>query len=234
MSVNVQCPHCQARYRAPDKLVGRRVRCPKCQQTVSVTAAAPLSQSAAAPAAEDSEAVPAQTTITAAAVHGHGQDDDDEDHVSFVKDSERAEGDMDMTPMVDVTFLLLIFFMVTAAFSLQKSLQIPTPTETQDPSTKAQPTDVEQDPDYVIVHVDAFNTYRVVTVEWEKEAPSEQEMYIQLREARQGDARGNVPTRLLVKANGDALHEKVVAALDAGSEVGMEEIQLQKVEEDEF
>ena len=61
----------------------------------------------------------------------------DDSEVSFSnKDGDRADSDMDMTPMVDVTFLLLIFFMVTAAFSLQKSLQIPAPKDNS-PSTRA-------------------------------------------------------------------------------------------------
>jgi len=33
--------------------------------------------------------------------------------------------DMDMTPMIDVTFQLLIFFMLTAAFVVQKTLDMP-------------------------------------------------------------------------------------------------------------
>ena len=32
---------------------------------------------------------------------------------------------MDLTPMVDVTFLLLIFFMITASFNLQKKIDMP-------------------------------------------------------------------------------------------------------------
>ena len=35
------------------------------------------------------------------------------------------EDELDMTPMVDIVFLLLIFFMVTASFTLQKSMQQP-------------------------------------------------------------------------------------------------------------
>ncbi|MBN2578156.1 MAG: biopolymer transporter ExbD [Pirellulales bacterium] len=34
---------------------------------------------------------------------------------------------MDMTPMIDVTFQLLIFFMITAAFVTQKTLNMPQP-----------------------------------------------------------------------------------------------------------
>ena len=39
--------------------------------------------------------------------------------------------EMDLTPMVDVTFLLLIFFMITAAFDLQKKIDMP-PAKTEE------------------------------------------------------------------------------------------------------
>ena len=135
------------------------------------------------------------------------------------------EAEIDMTPMVDVTFLLLIFFMVTASFTLQKSLEIPK-TPSQDPST----TVVEQDPleqaDFVTVVVDQYNTYQVTTVDWVEEAPSEQDLHEWLRTARSGDSTGTRPTKLRVEAHGDALHQRVVAALDAGTANGFEEVQL--------
>ena len=132
----------------------------------------------------------------------------------------------DMTPMVDVTFLLLIFFMVTAAFTLQKSLAVPPP---PDPG---QPGPVQQlDEADVIVEVDQFNTYHVSTEGWEREAPSEHELLAMLREARAGDKNGMIPTRLLVKAHSESLHEKVVAALDVGAVVGMQEVQLTTIDD---
>jgi biopolymer transport protein ExbD len=152
---------------------------------------------------------------------------EDEEPITLGEKREDFETEMDMTPMVDVTFLLLIFFMVTAAFSMQKSLEIPKPKQ-DEPSTQATPTPPEEDPAFVTVYVDEFNTYRVVTVEWDEEAPSEQELLRKLREARGGH---NPPTKLLVKAHTDSLHEKVVSALDAGTEVGMEQVQLMTVEE---
>lgn len=156
---------------------------------------------------------------------------DHEEHISFGGAS-REETEIDMTPMVDVTFLLLIFFMVTAAFSLQRSLQVPTP-RPEEASTNVQQRDPTEDPDTVTVHVDENNTFRVVTTDWDLEAPSKHELLIKLREARDGNSQGRRPSKLLVMANTEAMHEAVVAALDAGSQVEMEQIQLMIVEENE-
>ena len=142
---------------------------------------------------------------------------------------------MDMTPMVDVVFQLLIFFMLTASFTMQKSLNVPKP-ESSEPSTQAKSMeDFRTDPDYVVVRVDAQNTFHVSSGAWEDEieAPSKQELLVRLREARQGDAQGNVPSKMLVLANGEALHEWVVTAIDAGNDVGMDDVQLVTVEDDE-
>jgi biopolymer transport protein ExbD len=137
---------------------------------------------------------------------------------------DREDTDMDMTPMVDVTFLLLIFFMVTAAFSLQKSIEVPAPKDNS-PSTRAVPEEEEEDPSEVTVVVDEYNTFRVLTSEEDVECPSEQELLMRLRMASQ------VATKMLVKANGEAELQYVVTALDAGTAVGMEQVQLMVTEE---
>jgi biopolymer transport protein ExbD len=149
----------------------------------------------------------------------------------LIKERGREETEMDMTPMVDVTFLLLIFFMVTAAFALQKSIEVPKPSS-EEASTNAIPEDPQDNSDYVTVRVDEFNTYNVLTVDWEEEAPSVQDLHIHLRRARDGDSTGTVPTKLLVEAHGEALHGRVVAALDAGTATGFEEVQLTTVDEE--
>jgi biopolymer transport protein ExbD len=143
--------------------------------------------------------------------------------------SEREE--MDMTPMVDVTFLLLIFFMVTAAFSLQKSIEVPPPDQAQSAAQARTIEEIEQDDDYVIVRIDRDST---VWVE-DSEATSEQDLLVRLREARQGlpgSTRG--PSSLLVLADGDCRHETVVMVLDAGNAVGMEHVRLATADEGTF
>lgn len=169
----------------------------------------------------DSEPVPAPPPPVA----------DDEDSEAITLSSRKEDSEMDMTPMVDIVFQLLIFFMVTAAFSLQKSKQFPTPKEDK-PSATAMMTP-EETGDEVTVRVDAYNTFHVQTPDFDEEAPSEQDLLIKLRRARDGASDGKIPTRMKVQANKDASHEKVVVALDAGAIVGMEQISLQTVEQDE-
>jgi len=156
---------------------------------------------------------------------------DDDGAVQLGTGHEREEGDMDMTPMVDVTFLLLIFFMVTAAFSLQRSLPLPVPEQQDEPSTEVKNIeDVEQDPNSIVVLIDPFNTYTVITPDAENEAPSKQDLLIRLREAKSSGT--TVPKTLLVVADLEALHGRVVDALDAGTAVGMENIQLMPSDEE--
>jgi biopolymer transport protein ExbD len=143
-----------------------------------------------------------------------------------------SDDDMDMTPMVDITFLLLIFFMITAAFALQKSIEVPP----MDSDEAAQATTVEElEKDSITVRIDGENIYWVGAPLWENEqrAYSGEEMRARLREAREGKGGkyGRGPAKMLVQAHGDATHERVVAAMDGGSAVGMEEIRLMTYEE---
>jgi hypothetical protein len=44
---------------------------------------------------------------------------------------------------------------------------------------------------------------------------------------------GQIPTKLLVKAHGDCTHERVVMAIDTGNDVGIEEVKVLTVEDEE-
>lgn len=278
MTLQFECPVCHAMHSASERLAGRRVRCPNCdelvevpgrdgltsvpndppdkaQKTVKLTppeqlrgdktvVLQPMEQWSDVDVVEVSEVVvdepPRHRSSTESAPPEDELPpmvqvlDDDEDDTEFRRpsgDREREETEMDMTPMVDVTFLLLIFFMVTAAFALQKSIEVPKPADDQ-PSENVVQQDPQDNPDFVTVRVDEFNTYHVITVDWEEEAPSVQDLYIRLRRARDGDSTGTIPTKLLVEAHGDAYHGRVVSALDAGTATGFEEVQLTTVEEE--
>lgn len=153
--------------------------------------------------------------------------DDQADSLRPTKEGS-SEEDMDLTPMVDVTFLLLIFFMITAAFALQKAIEVP-PIQDDEASQSQTVDDLEVDS--VVIRIDEDNVFWIGAPKWdeEKRAPSIQEMLAVVREAR--DSLTGKSAKMLVQANGDSRHEYVVAALDAGSGVGMEEIRLMSYEE---
>ena len=141
----------------------------------------------------------------------------------------RTEDEVDLTPMVDVTFLLLIFFMITAAFAVQKAISVP---PVNDEAAASQTLD-QLEQDSIVIRVDGDNVYWLSAPKWteEQQAISQAEMRSKLREARD-DGKG--PVKLLVQAHGSSRHESVVAALDAGSGAGVEEIQLLSYEDGDF
>ena len=131
-----------------------------------------------------------------------------------------------MTPMVDVTFLLLIFFMVTAAFSLQKSIEMPRQ-QTDAPSTSVQEEEVEE-LDMVELQVDEFGSFLVMAPEWERETPGKQNLISALREAIAGNSDG---MRLVVKVHEMAKLKSLVDAMDAGTIAGYAQLEVTQVEE---
>ncbi len=180
---------------------------------------------------QHSRSVSQQEVVSAGDLDFHGGIEGEAGEKLVLGRENRDDTEMDMTPMVDVTFLLLIFFMVTAAFTAQRSLPVPTP-KPDEPSTAAVPQD-EQDPSSVTIIIDSLNTYRIITNDWEAEAPSEQEMRIKIRDAGQGDSTGTRPEKALIKAHIDAMHSRVVAAMDAVADAKIGSIQFMVIEEDE-
>ncbi len=157
------------------------------------------------------------------------------DHYERNSDNKRIDDELDMTPMVDVTFLLLIFFMITAAFALQSALLVP---PVQDDEAAASQTVEDIEKDSILIRIDGDNVFWVGAPLWDEEqrAPSKQEMREKVRQAREGKGGkfGPGPTKVVVQAHGDSTHEFVVAALDAGSSSGADEIQLAKYEDEDL
>ncbi len=158
--------------------------------------------------------------------------DDEEvlEQVSFKK-NELPKDDMDMTPMVDVTFLLLIFFMITASFSSEKVFEKPPPPSDLSSKPPDKPPDQS---DTVRVQIDEFNAYTVIfSTGDEREASSKQDLLLALSEARAEASSGKEDEvlKLLVDAHEECIHASIVAALDAGREAGFGSLSVTVVEE---
>ncbi|GHT36286.1 hypothetical protein FACS189427_07610 [Planctomycetales bacterium] len=134
----------------------------------------------------------------------------------------RNDADMDMTPMVDVVFLLLIFFMVTASFGLQKALNTPPAHNDNSASMQIQNSNTENN----LIHVSITAENKVFVEDEETKTP--QELYSKLRERiRQS---GGQPLTMLVQADKKSLHEYVVRVIDAGSGTGIDNIVFETAE----
>ncbi len=121
--------------------------------------------------------------------------------------------EMDLTPMVDVTFLLLIFFMITAAFNLQKKIDVP-PAKTDESSTT-----VNQDPEdsaTVEAEIDAQNTIFIDDARAENFA----EVLQFLKTAKASS--DSVELKLTIDP--ESTHEKRIQVADAAAQAGFTKI----------
>ncbi|MCE2792368.1 MAG: ExbD/TolR family protein [Planctomycetota bacterium] len=146
--------------------------------------------------------------------------------VGFSEGKKLAGDDgLDMTPMIDVTFLLLIFFMLTASFTVQESLETPH-SKVDEPSTQT----IEEQEDnleYVEVIIDQNNTYYITTRgEAEVEAGSDRDMQARVRSAKEEYN----AVKLIITAHVDSLHGKMVKAWDTGVANGFEKIEVRTTE----
>jgi len=138
---------------------------------------------------------------------------------------EREEEELDMTPMVDVTFLLLIFFMVTASFSLQKSIEMPRQqSDLPSLSVQDEPTE-ELDP--VELEIDENGGFLVLAADWEEETPGKQNLILALKRAVAGNRDG---MKLNVKVHENAKLQYLVDGMDAGTIAGFSEIEVTEVD----
>lgn len=134
---------------------------------------------------------------------------------------------IDMTAMVDIVFFLLIFFLVTSMHTLDSTIPMPTPDPqkgaAKEPQTVAA---IDADDSYVVVRIDKNDK---ITVEG-AEVRSERDLLFKLRDLRLAASR---PEKLLVIGHGDATHGTAVMILDAGRELGMDQVKLTVQDEEE-
>src|SRR5262249_19515038 len=125
--------------------------------------------------------------------------------------------ELDLAPMVDVAFQLVLFFMVTATTVLYKTLEIPKPTADPPPSAVTQGHSQSLDDfkdDYILVEIDAGGR---VTAAHEPVRANMVALAERLRTARDKTGRKS----MLLSADFATLHRNSVLAYDAANEIGM-------------
>ncbi len=235
MSIRFRCPNCQTIRSFNPRLLGREVRCPECDSMIMLPSeeqlraaqeardkAKRLEERQREEVARASVAIPPKLTDKPA-------EEDEDDEESFVDRRQMPHDHIDMTAMVDITFLLLIFFMSTANFTLVKAFQVPVKKNDQ-ASTNAIP-EPQEVSDSVTVQINEFNAYTVLMGDGtERDAPSKQDLIIALEEARSLSSNIEPPEKLIVEAHRDCTHAAVVAAIDAGRDKQFSSFQVTVVE----
>lgn len=293
MSILVQCDQCGIKRKVNERLAGRTIRCPGCDQPLTITRATRSPELAEDSVAANEASLPAEAILYAEPVEADVDDpweqpmevvptrmlesdasfgsngdrggsngdrggsvtaaatavvstvptptgvaprvntpidepktmrDDDDDE--FVPPrTKRDDGELDMTPMVDVTFLLLIFFMVTASFSLQKSIQVPRQSSDLPSMSNVEEESEELDP--IELEINEMGAFLVLAPEWERETPGKQNLITALKEAIGANKDG---MKLDIKVHENANLQMLVDGMDAGTIAGFTQIQVTEVD----
>jgi biopolymer transport protein ExbD len=130
----------------------------------------------------------------------------------------RRDPGTDMTPMVDVTFLLLIFFMVTASFTLQRAIAMP---RQSSQLASLQAVDPLPEVELISLTVDRDGVFYLTTRHWQQELLGKQSLITGLKRA----ARHTHPdSQLEISVDSEARLQWMVDAIDAGTIAGFSRV----------
>ncbi len=126
--------------------------------------------------------------------------------------SDSMETNVELTPLIDVVFLLLIFFMVSTTFIRETQLKIDLPEaagELQQIEGNVLEVSISREGEYSINSQLLVNSKIETLIRGLKEA-----------------VRGDLKSRLIVTADANSSHQSVVRAMDAAGQVGLSRISI--------
>ncbi len=130
-----------------------------------------------------------------------------------LRERHKRDYSVDITPLVDVVFLMLIFFMVSTSFKVASSLKLELPTS----HSHAQVTDVKE----VVISVSAGGQFYVQ----DKPVPD-----AALRKRILDVTRGDPNMRAVLRADANAKYKRVVLVLDVLRQLGMGKVAIATVQ----
>lgn len=117
--------------------------------------------------------------------------------------------DVNLTPLIDVVFLLLIFFMVSTTFETRQALQLSLPESTRGSALASSP---------VTLSITREGEYRLGEQAFSSGAA--------LREALGGRAAVAREHGLVIEADAQTAHAAVVTALDQAAALGIQRVRI--------
>jgi len=130
----------------------------------------------------------------------------------------RAQVEVNLTSLIDVVLLLLIFFMVSTSFVKQSQITISLP-EAESSAI------VPETPEQIEVMISATGLYMVNGRELINSRPET------IRNALQKVSNGNNQLPLTISADANARHQDVVTAMDVAGRLGFTQISIATVNE---
>ena len=126
----------------------------------------------------------------------------------------RHEATVELTPLIDVVFLLLIFFMVSTTFIRETQLKIDLP------EAAGELQEIEEE--IIEITVDRLGDYAV-----NERLLVNNELHTLVRALEQVlETEGSAGSRLIITADANAAHQSVVRAMDAAGKVGLTRISI--------
>lgn len=124
----------------------------------------------------------------------------------------RAEVEINLTPLIDVVFLLLIFFMVSTTFTRNSHLSIDLPEASGEPRQIA--------PDQIEIMITKSGDYAINEVALVNNKPET------LRTGLDKVSKGNTDVPLIITADSATPHQAVVTAMDAAGQLGFSHLSI--------
>lgn len=120
------------------------------------------------------------------------------------------EAEINITPMLDIVFIMLIFFIVTTSFVKERGLEVSRP-------SNAPPKEVKQDKGPIVVKIDSASLISIQGRILEQRA-------VEANLERQKAEKPTSP--LIIAAHPEADTEALVTILDAAKAVGIESVSV--------
>ena len=124
--------------------------------------------------------------------------------------------EVNLTPLIDVVFLLLIFFMVSSTFDRHAKLKV------QLPQAGVQMQQKSDNP--IVLSIDSKGKYYID----DRQVVNEQLETLKLALKKTVGERTDVT--LLIRADGRTAHQSVVRAMDVASQLGLTKLSIATVE----
>ena len=129
----------------------------------------------------------------------------------------REPVDINLAPLIDVVFILLLFFVVTTTFTRETQLKVDLPE-----AVSGTPPEVAKTPLEILVGVDGSFALNGKSLSKNDLAS--------LMEALRLEAGGDKSLPVMLSADGKAPHQAVVTAMDAASKLGFAHLRITTVE----